>query len=145
MKLVTLPLNETADGFEYQVHRYPDLWDVEKTAAPERLVVAPANEHVERMLKLSEKMPGPFGILYVLLLSRKGIVRPGRYQSPSLMERARMEQFMREFAIYFESDGRHHIWIASPDDGSTLVYDRHNVITRMDLLISFAKWCRVMG
>jgi hypothetical protein len=128
MKLGTLPLTETPDGFEYQVHRYPDLFDVEKTTRPERLVIAPAEEHVELMLKLSEKMPGPFGILYVLLLSRKGAARPGRYQSPELVDRGTMAWFMREFANYFEGDARHHVWIASPNDGSTLVYDQHNVI-----------------
>ena len=39
-----------------------------------------------------------------------------------------MEQFVREFAPYLEGDGRHHFWITSLPEHSTLVYDQHNVI-----------------
>jgi hypothetical protein len=35
--------------------------------------------------------------------------------------------FIDEFSEFFESDGRHHLWIACPDHG-TLVFDRHNII-----------------
>ena len=39
-----------------------------------------------------------------------------------------MEKFFSEFQEYFESDGRHAIWLASLPASATLVYDQHNVI-----------------
>ena len=39
-----------------------------------------------------------------------------------------MESFLLEFREYFETDGRHHVWVMSVPESSTLVYDQHNVI-----------------
>lgn len=36
--------------------------------------------------------------------------------------------FCRRFATFLESDGRHHLWISSPEAGGTLVYDQHEWI-----------------
>jgi len=60
---------------------YPNVWAVGKTAGPERLVIAPSFDQVGLMIELSRILPEPFGILYVLLVSRCGN-EPSRYQSP---------------------------------------------------------------
>jgi len=106
---------------------YPNVWAVEKTTGPERLVIAPSLDQVGLMIELSRILPEPFGILYVLLVSRCGN-EPSRYQSPYPCARDEMESFVGHFQEYFESDGRHHIWITSLPESATLVYDNHNVL-----------------
>lgn len=103
-------------------------WEVERTTGPLRLIIGPSRDHVETMLALSRELPEPFYILYVLLLSRRGDHERGRYQSPEPMARADMERLLTDFRDYFEQDGRHHVWVASPQAGATLVYDNHDVI-----------------
>ena len=43
-----------------------------------------------------------------------------------------MEKFFRDYAEFFEADGRHNIWVCSmKEDGQVLaqiIYDHHNVI-----------------
>jgi hypothetical protein len=90
------------------------------------------------MIKLAAVLPEPFGILYVLLVSRRNNDL-GRYQCPSPCRREEMESFLREFKEYFESDGRHHIWVASIPASATLVYDQHNVIYAYGPLAQFKK------
>jgi len=72
-------------------------------------------------------LPEPFGVLYVLLVSRCGNT-PGRYQSPYPTDRAETSGFLKTYRDYFEQDGRHHIWITSLQTQDTLVYDQHNLI-----------------
>lgn len=61
-----------------------------------------------------------------------------------------MEGFLREFRAYFESDGRHHIWVSSLQASAlqasaTLVYDQHDVIYAYGPLESLQGYCRVRG
>jgi len=90
------------------------------------------------MTKLARVLPEPFGILYVLLVSRRDN-EAGHYQCPSPCKREEMESFLQEFKGYFESDGRHHIWVASVPASATLVYDQHDVIYAYGPLTRFKK------
>ena len=65
-------------GSDFTPYCYPNAWAVEKTSGPDRLVIAPSSGHVELMTKLAGVLPEPFGILYVLLVSRRDN-DPGRY------------------------------------------------------------------
>jgi len=112
---------------DFVPHRYANSWDVQKTRGPERLVIGPESNQVELMLDLAQALAEPFGILYLLLISRRGR-EPARYQSPYPCERAEVESFFRSFKEFFEFDGRHHVWLISLPDSSTIVYDQHNVI-----------------
>ncbi|HTD24543.1 MAG TPA: hypothetical protein VK738_17930 [Terriglobales bacterium] len=112
------------DGRSYE---YPNVFAVEKTAGPERLVIAPAGQHVSLMLALMRMMFEPFGILYVLTVPRGG-GEAGRYQVANPVAREEAEGFLGRFKEFFENDGRHHIWIASVGTSDSLVYDNHNVI-----------------
>ena len=109
-------------------YAYPGLWDVEPTTGPSRMLLAPASAHVDLVLDLTRQLPGPFGVLYVLLLSRLGSSAPGRYQGPVPLDRPVMESFLERFRDFFEGDGRHHVWVTSLGDDSTVVYDNHNVV-----------------
>jgi hypothetical protein len=114
-------------GSDFIPYRYSNCWDIENTTGPERLVIGPESSQVELLLKLAQTLAEPFGILYVLLVSRKDH-EPARYQCPYPCDRGEMESFFRTFTDFFESDGRHHVWLTSLTDSSTLVYDKHNVI-----------------
>ncbi|HKR61799.1 MAG TPA: hypothetical protein VJS64_19085 [Pyrinomonadaceae bacterium] len=131
-------------GTEFVPHTYSNTWQTEKTTGPERLVIAPASNQIELMIQLAQVMPEPFGILYVLLVSRTDN-EPGRYQSLNPIPRTEMELFMRGFKEYFESDGRHHIWLSSVPDSSLLVYDQHNVIFAYGPLKQFEQILRNQG
>ncbi len=125
-------------------YRYPNLWSREQTTGPERIVAAPATSHIDLMIALSRVLPEPFGILYVLLVSRSD-QEPGRYQSPVPVSRAEMEAFVQEFKAFLEGDGRHHVWVASLPDHATLVYDQHNVLYAYGPLSEYESVLRQRG
>ncbi len=108
-------------------YEYPNVFVVEKTAGPERLVIAPSSRHISLMLDLMQIMFEPFGILYVLTVPRGGGVA-GRYQVANPVAWSEAEGFLSRFEGFFENDGRHHIWITSVGTSDLLVYDKHNVI-----------------
>lgn len=49
---------------------YPDIWCREDYGTWSRITVAPSNNHIGLILELLKKMKPPYGILYVLKLSR---------------------------------------------------------------------------
>lgn len=112
---------------EWVPFRYSDIYELQKTTGPQRLAIAPAGNQIELLLNLAQTLPEPFGILYVLLVSREGNDL-GRYQSPAPIGGKKLENFLVQFQDYLELDGRHHLWITSLPSSSTLVYDQHNVV-----------------
>jgi hypothetical protein len=119
-------------------YEYQDVFAIEKTSRLERLVIAPSANQVSLMLELLRVMPEPYGILYVLVTPRSA-AQPGRYQAADFKSRNDAEVFLSRFKDFFENDGRHHIWIASPPTPDTLVYDRHNVIYAYGRLPEFER------
>jgi len=106
---------------------YPDIWAVEQTSGPNRLVIAPSSDHVGLLLELARTWKGEYGLVYVLLASRVGN-NTGRYEAPEPLQQADLEGFLTRHGGFLESDGRHHLWITSAQDEGRLVYDQHNVI-----------------
>jgi hypothetical protein len=107
---------------------YGNVYFREKLSVGERLTIGPSSNHVNLMLSLAKTLPiQQFVILYVSLLSHTG-KESGRYQSPFLESFSELEQFFLKFKQFFETDGRHHVWIGSPANNGTMVYDQHNVI-----------------
>ncbi len=106
---------------------YDPTYYLDQTSGTNRLVIAPATGHVDLLLDLSRLISGPFGILYVLIVSRLDS-ELARYQCPEPLMRSQMEAFISEFHDFLESDGRHHLWITSLPENATLVYDNHNLI-----------------
>lgn len=88
--------------------------------------VAASSNQTELMLDLASCLKPPYYVLYVLVTSRTG-KQLGRYQSPLFENKESLSNFLKEHETYFETDGRHHIWIGTQDSG-LLVYDQHNVI-----------------
>jgi|SRR5579863_216285 hypothetical protein len=119
-------------------YEYPDVFSLEKTSRLQRLVIAPSANQVSLMLELLGVMPEPYGVLYVLVVPRSD-VEAARYQAASFKSRTETEGFLSRFKDFFENDGRHHIWLASPPSPDMLVYDRHNVIYAYGRLPAFER------
>lgn len=117
------------DGNDTKVKQffYPNIWNIEKFSGTERLIIAPESGQIDLIIELSQILPEPFGILYVLGVPRGGN-EEGRYQNKQPVSRAEMEAFLNNFREFFENDARHHIWIVSLPSKSMFVYDKHNVI-----------------
>ena len=123
---------------EERGYEYPDVYAVEKTSGPQRLVIAPSGKHISILIELLHVMPEPFGILYVLVVPRGGS-KAGRYETVDPVSQDQAEDFLNRFSQYFEEDGRHDIWLASTSGSGQLVYDRHNVIHAYGPLLEFEK------
>ena len=109
-------------------YQYGDIWCVEKTTETERLAIAPDTDQINWMIELAKQWEtDEFYLLYVLVVSRLG-KEPGRYQCPNRLSFSDLVNFLRKFTIFFETDGRHHLWIGTPNNQNLIVYDRHNVI-----------------
>lgn len=83
--------------------------------------------YIDIILEIAKNFPEPFWVLYILVVSRCEN-EPGRYQSPQPVTFEELNNFCLTYKEYLESDGRHHLWIASTVTNQMLVYDRHNVV-----------------
>ena len=109
-------------------HDYGNIYFRQPCGDGERLVIGPTDKQVKLLDELAAGFPGQrYYILYILLLSHAGR-SPGRYQSPLIESHDDLQLFIWTFQNFFEGDGRHHVWIASPDSPNLLVYDQHDVI-----------------
>ena len=90
-------------------------------------MLAPASDHVLLLADLARALPEPFGILYVLVVSRAGHDE-ARYQCPAPVDRGQALAFLDAYRDFLEHDGRHNIWLMSLPSKTTLVYDRHQLI-----------------
>jgi hypothetical protein len=108
--------------------RYQDVYGVEQTTGPQRLLIAPSDRHVEVLLSVAEVWRRDYYLLYVLLVPRRGKREPGRYQSPGPLSFDQVAAFCRRFAPFLRGDGRHHLWVGSTIGAGTLVYDHHEWI-----------------
>jgi hypothetical protein len=68
----------------------------------------------------------PYQLLYVLHTPR-GEGEPGRYQSPRLTDEE-FRDFMSTFGDFLASDARFDLWVRSPNDETTVVWDRRNLL-----------------
>ena len=78
------------------------------------------------VLKLAQCLEEPLFLLYVLHTPR-GEAEPARYQSPELAL-AEVHEFFEEFLPFLTGDGRFDLWLYSPSQRATVVWDRHNVL-----------------
>lgn len=128
-----------------QAVRFGDVWSVEHTTGPDRLIIGPAAQQVDLLLSLAQLWRGGFFLLYVLLVPRQGKRDPGRYQSPGSLSFAEITAFCHHFQQFLETDGRHHIWIGSTSGAGTLIYDQHNWIWAYGDLDAYIKTLTARG
>jgi len=119
---------------------YGKIYEISETS----IKISANEKQVELLTKLVNNLNPPFYFLYVLVVSRteKGI---GRYQSPLFENRYELINFLVKYQEYFETDGRHHIWIGTTDNSGILVYDQHNVIFGYGAMNKFKKTISKIG
>ena len=134
------------DEFGNEVaHSYGNLYFRQPCGNSERAVIGPSNAHIKLLDELAATFPTQrYYILYVLLLSHAGR-SPGRYESPMIASHEDLQLFLWTFQLFFEGDGRHHLWIASADSGDLLVYDQHEVIFAYGDLNTFERVLQKKG
>jgi len=113
-------------GNVYQCQDYPQ-WS--RTA-----IGADANQ-IPLMLEMAKSWPGPYGLLYVLVLSRRGHAR-ARYQCPRPCGYNELESFAHQFRQYLEKDARHNLWIK--DVGSPYYHAEFD--DAEDQIINYWNW-----
>lgn len=110
-----------------KVYNYGNLWCIENYPNYSRIVAAPSNNQINLILDLLKNFEPPYLILYVLTVSRTEN-KVGRYQCIKPLSFSEVNDFSKEYSQYFETDGRHHLWLGSASSNKLLVYDNHNVI-----------------
>ncbi|GAA0182117.1 hypothetical protein SH2C18_45500 [Clostridium sediminicola] len=112
-------------------YEYNDIWCLEEYPNFKRIVIAPKENQIDLMLEIAKSFESPLAILYVLVVSRMDTNTLGRYQCPFPLEYKDVDKLCNSFREFFETDGRHHLWICSANSKGIkqiLVYDNHNVI-----------------
>ena len=103
----------------------------------ERLVIGPTGSQIQLLDSLASAFTSQeYYLLYILLLSHSGR-SPGRYESPIVPNHNDLQLFIWTFQTFFENDGRHHLWVASPSSNDMLIYDQHDVVFAYGNLDSF--------
>jgi len=106
----------------WRMYSHPPLFEAQK----ERIVsAAPASDPLVFKHLLACLNP-PFHLLYVLHTPR-GEGDAGRYQSPAISS-SQVAAFLERFDDLFRGDGRFDLWLHSPGDHATIVWDRHDLI-----------------
>jgi hypothetical protein len=113
-------------------------------SGPPRIVAAPDRDQVGLLIGLSRTLPAPFHLIYVLLGSR-GLRPAGRYTTVEPLSREELELFLDRFRGLLEQDGRHHVWIGSAVEPSTLVYDQHQLLLLYGRLDAYQPVLRAAG
>jgi len=115
------------DGQLWLAHDYGKVYATENTKnGTERLPIAASYDGSQILRTLSRSLKEPFLLLYVLVIFRGG-GKEGRYQSGKLSHEE-LDALFGSYSEFWDSDGRHSIWLRSEADDATLVYDRHNLI-----------------
>jgi len=123
-------------------HDFGKVYALEHTSTQPRLRIAASFDGTALLRELTLALAAPFLLLYVLVVPR-GQSEPGRYQSGQL-SRAELDALFERFGQFWDSDGRHNVWVRSSNDGM-LVYDRHNLIYAYGPLDRFESVLRARG
>lgn len=109
----------------------------------ERLVAgAPAGDPAT-FQRLVESIEPPYFVLYVLHTPR-GEGEAGRYQSPSL-SLGEVQSFLARYSAFLAGDSRFDLWVHSPSENATVIWDRHNLIYAYGPTERFASTLRGLG
>lgn len=123
---------------------FPDVFEMEATESWSRLRIGLREGEVATMLDLCAELPGPFGVLYVLVVSR--LEREvGRYQSPYPVDLNELTALLHRYRGFIEEDGRHHIWVSDVSGEGQIVFDRHNLLYAYGPLDRFRARLRSRG
>jgi hypothetical protein len=123
---------------EWRAHSYAPIFKID-----ERIVAGVPNGDPAVIEALVECLAPPFYLLYILHTSREE-GQEGRYQSPALA-RSEVKQFLARFGPFFSADSRFDLWVHSPSDKATVVWDRHNQLFAYGPIEQFASALYSLG
>lgn len=108
-------------------HSHPAVFrcHTSESGTPQIVAGVPSSDPTV-VLKLAQCLEEPLFLLYVLHTPR-GEAEPGRYQSPELPF-DEVQELFEEFRPFLSSDGRFDLWLYSPSQQATVVWDRHNLL-----------------
>jgi hypothetical protein len=121
-----MKLSYREDGM-WVAHSHPATFRTEVMGGGSLRVVAgvPAGDALT-FQRLAGSLESPCMLLYVLHTPR-GEGNAGRYQSPPLAP-GELASFLDQYAAFLAGDARFDLWVHSPSEKATLVWDRHNLI-----------------
>ena len=117
---------------------YGNRWCREDYDSWSRITVGPSDNHIEVLLRLSEVIPPPYWILWVLIIPASDH-KPGRYESSMPVDIHELSRLLRKYRLFFEGDGRHHLWILGTEQRERIIYDNHNLLYAYGPLDDFAR------
>ena len=128
-------------------HDYGDIYFEQPCGDATRIVIGPSSDYVDLLIEMSAELIGqPWFVLYVLLVPLAPAIAPRAVTNP---RRSRptpgLSAFLSAFRGFFESDGRHHLWVGSASNDGVLVYDQHNVIFAYGPLDQFRSILQARG
>ena len=123
---------------------WDNLYHIAEYPNHSRMKIGSASDEIPLILDLCKGMDGPFGILFILLVSRLGKLA-GRYQIPYSLSYEELELFLYENQEFFERDGRHHLWVSSISGEGQFIYDNHNFIYAYGNLNSYCNKLKSHG
>lgn len=91
----------------------------------DRLKIGVSENQTALIRELSSVLEAPFGLLYVSIVPQ-GSASRGRFQAPDAFSRESLDDFLERYGTAFDQDGRHALWIHSPD--GQLVFTPHDII-----------------
>lgn len=95
-------------------------------AGTPRVVAGVPGSDPSLLLALAGGLEAPLFVLYVLHTAR-GEGPTGRYQSVELDHDA-LRAFVEDHRAFLSGDGRFDLWVYSPSQRATLVWDRHDLL-----------------
>ena len=140
---LTSKLSHQVDG-AWVAYSHPATFRREvMRAGSERLVAGIPSGDALTFRRLAASLDAPCMLLYVLHTPR-GEGEAGRYQSPSLST-GEVQAFLERHAAFLAGDARFDLWIHSPGEDATLVWDRHNLLYAYGPTERFVKTLTALG
>lgn len=136
-------LGHCVDG-QWGRYSHPPVFKITSTSdcRGKIFATAPGSDPLA-LVTLAERLTPPFVLLYVLHTPR-GEGEAGRYQSEPI-DWAEFQHFVSDFGSLLSSDGRFDLWLHSPADQATVVWDRHDLIHAYGPIDAMAEALRELG
>lgn len=135
-------LSHLVDG-QWTQHGFGPHYALPGEADIQRLVTAAPGGSSDVFERLALCLTPPYFLLYVLHTPRDD-AEAGRYQSPELPA-DHVRAFIDRFSPYLAADARFDLWLHSPAEDATIVWDRHNQIFAYGPLDRFVTALNALG
>jgi len=131
----------TENNGEWAEHRHAARFVIDN--AKEKLTASVPGTDAAPLLALTAVLKPPYYVLYILHTSR-GEGDVGRYQSTEL-SRDELNAFLARFSDFISGDGRFDLWVYSPSEKNTVVWDRHNYVHAYGPVAKYASALEALG